>query len=61
MTRISKSNAQKLKISPTKIILNLANNMNNIQSEKYGLSPQEIFLKNHYLLIDLEQFLICTG
>ena len=43
MTRISKSNAQKLKISPTKIILNSANNMNNVQSEKYGLSPQEIF------------------
>ena len=61
MTRISKSNAQKLKISPTKIILNSANNMNNVQSEKYGLSPQEIFLKNHYLVIDLEQFLICTG
>ena len=41
-TRISKLNAQKLKISPKKVILNSAANMNNVQSEKYGLSPEEI-------------------
>ena len=41
-TRISKLNAQKRKISPTKIILKSANNMNKIKSEKYGLSPKEI-------------------
>ena len=39
--RISKLNSQKLKISPKKIILNSAANMNNVQSEKYGLSPEE--------------------
>ena len=39
--RISKLNAQKLKISPKKIILSSAANMNNVQSEKYGLSPEE--------------------
>ena len=42
-TRISKLNARKLKISLTKIILNSANNMN---SEKYGLSPEEIEKKS---------------
>ena len=41
-SRISKLNSQKLKISPTKIILNSANNMSSVQSEKYGLSPEEI-------------------
>ena len=45
-TRISKLNAQKLKIFPTKIILNSANNMNSVQSEKYGLSPKEIEKKS---------------
>ena len=45
-TRISKLNAQKLKISPRKIILNSANNMNNIKSEKYGLSHEEIEKKS---------------
>ena len=45
-TRISKLNAQKLKISLTKIILNSANNMNSVQSEKYGLSPEEIEKKS---------------
>ena len=39
-TRISKLNAYELKVSPTKIILNSANNMNGAQSEKYGLSPE---------------------
>ena len=46
MTRISKSNVQKLKISPIKINLNSANNMNSVQSEKYGLSPEEIEKKS---------------
>ena len=41
-TRISKINAQKLKISPTKIILDSATNMNIVKSEKYELSPEEI-------------------
>ena len=41
-SRIAKLNAQKLKISPTKIISSSAYNMNNVQSEKYGLSPDEI-------------------
>ena len=41
-TRISKLNAQKLKISPTKLIFNSANNMNNITIENYGLGPEEI-------------------
>ena len=33
-TRISKLNAQKLKISPTKIILSSASNINNTGNEK---------------------------
>ena len=41
-TRISKINAQKLKISPTKIILDSATNMNIVKSEKYELCPEEI-------------------
>ena len=41
-TRISKTNAQKLKISPTKIILDSATNMNIVKSEKYELSSEEI-------------------
>ena len=45
-TRISKLNAQKLKISSTKIILSSADNMNSVQSEKYGLSPDEIEKKS---------------
>ena len=39
--RISKLNAQKLKNSPTKIILNLAINKNNDPSEKYRLPPEK--------------------
>ena len=58
-TRISELNAQKLKILPTKIILNSANNINNIKNGKYGLSPEEIE-KNHFLVKDLEQFSICV-
>ena len=37
-TRISKLNAQKLKIIPTKIIQNSALHMNLMKSVKYGLS-----------------------
>ena len=40
-TRVGKLNIQKLKISPTKIILKSAANMNNALSEKYGLSSKE--------------------
>ena len=58
-TRISELNAQKLKILPTKIILNSENNINNIKNGKYGLSPEEIE-KNHFLVKDLEQFSICV-
>ena len=41
-TRIVKLNAQKLKITPTKIIQNSTQNMNIMKSVKYGLSPEEI-------------------
>ena len=41
-TTIAKLNAQKLKISPTKIIQNSTLNMNIMKSLKYGLSPEEI-------------------
>ena len=41
-TRISKLNAQKLKISPTKIIQISTMNMNLMKSLKYGLSPEKI-------------------
>ena len=43
--RISKLNAQKLKIPSTKIILNTVINMS-VKSEKYGLSPEEIGKKS---------------
>ena len=39
---VAKLNIQKLKISPTKIILKSAATINNVISEKYGLSPEEI-------------------
>ena len=45
-TRISKLNAQKLKISSTKVILNSAINMNNVPGEKYRLTPEEIEKKS---------------
>ena len=51
-TRISKSNAQKLKISPTKIISSSADNMNSVQNEKCGLR------KSLYQVKDLEHYLI---
>ena len=41
-TSVVKPSIQKLKISPTKITLNSAVNMNSIVSEKYGISPEEI-------------------
>ena len=40
--RVAKLNAQKLNISPTKIISSSESNMNSVQSEKDGLSPDEI-------------------
>ena len=45
-TRISKLNAQKLKIPPTKMLSSSADNINSVQSEKYGLSPDEIEKKS---------------
>ena len=60
-TRISKLNAQKLNISPTKTILNSAENMNNVQCEKYDLRLEEIEKKNCYLVKDLEHFLVFIG
>ena len=41
-TKILKLNAQKLKITPIKIILSSPENTNNVQRKKYGLTPQEI-------------------
>ena len=40
--RVSKLNAQKLRIAPTKIVQNSALNMNLMKIVKYGLSPEEI-------------------
>ena len=45
-SRVAKLNAQKLKISPTKVISSFASNMNSVQSEKYGLSPDKIEKKS---------------
>ena len=42
------SNKNKAKIPPTTIIRKSAENMNNVKSEKYGISPNNI-KKNHYL------------
>ena len=41
-TRIAKSNVQKLKIRPAKIIENSTLNMNLMKSTKYGMSPEKI-------------------
>ena len=60
-TRISKLNAQEPKILSTKITLRSAENMNNVQSEKYGLNPEETEKKNRYLPKELEHFLIFIG
>ena len=59
-TRILKLNAQKLKMTPTKIVLGSADNINNVQREKYGLTPKEIE-KNPFQMKDLEQFSIFIG
>ena len=45
-TRISKLNAQKLKISPTKIMQISTMNMNLMKSLKYGLSPEKIEIQS---------------
>ena len=45
-TRTSKLNAQKLKISLTKLILNSVINMNNVPSEKYRQNSEEILKKS---------------
>ena len=45
-TRILKLNAQKLKMTHTKIVLGSAENINNVQREKYGLTPKEIEKKS---------------
>ena len=58
-TRILKLQAQKIKLSPTKIILSSATNMIDVKNEKYGLSPEEIEKKNPFLVKDLKQFSIC--
>ena len=50
---ISKLKAQKLKISPTRIILNSAANMNNEKNEKHGLSPEEIEKKKNQFLVEI--------
>ena len=41
-TRVAKLNIQKLKVSPTKIILQSTENMNSVASKNCGLSPNEI-------------------
>ena len=41
-TRVAKLNIQKLKVSPTKIILKSTENMNSVASKNCGLSPNEI-------------------
>ena len=58
-SRMAKLNAQKLKISPTKKISSSTSNINSVQSEKYGLSPDEIEKKSFFVK-DLENFLIFT-
>ena len=60
-TRISKLNAQKLKIFPKRIILNSAINMNNVLSEKYMLTPEKNWKKNPFQMKDLYQFSRCIG
>ena len=41
-SRIAKLSALKMKVPPTTINLQSAENMNNVKSEKYGASPNEI-------------------
>ena len=45
-SRIAKLNVQKLKAFSTKIISSSTSNINSVQSEKYGLSPDEIEKKS---------------
>ena len=45
-TTMSKLNAQKLKVTHTKIILNSSLNMNNTKSKKYGFLPEKIESKS---------------
>ena len=41
-SRVAKLNALKMKVTPTKIILSSVENMNNVVSKKYGISPNDI-------------------
>ena len=41
-SRMTKLNALKVKVTPTKIITTSSENMNSVQNEKYGLSPNEM-------------------
>ena len=41
-SRVAKLNALKVKVTPTKIILSSVENMNNVVSKKYGISPNNI-------------------
>ena len=45
-TTMSKLNAQKLKVTHTKITLNSSLNMNNTKSKKYGFLPEKIESKS---------------
>ena len=59
-TRIAKLNAQKLKITPTNIVLNSAQNMNNMKSEKHGFLLKKL-KQNHSPMRCSEPCLICIG
>ena len=58
--RVAKLNIQKLKITPTKIILKSAENMNSVASKKYGLSPNEIE-KRSLMMKSLGPYLVFIG
>ena len=58
-SRIAKLNAQELKLLSIKTISCSASNINSVQDEKDGLSPDEIE-KNLYLVKNLEHFLFFT-
>ena len=51
-SRIAKLSALKMKVSPTTILLQSPENMNNVKSKKYGGSPNEIEQK----LLSSEKF-----
>ena len=59
-TAIAKLSIQKLNVLPTKIILKFAENVNNVDSEKYGMSPEEIE-KRASSDKNLRRFFIFTG